>query len=74
MSDRLRITPITFKPVGSHMWTGTSGGWLYCISSRPSGYVAGCAGATIYDGPCLAAAQIAVQVHHRTAVLGLIDG
>jgi hypothetical protein len=70
----VKVFPILFKPVGSHMWTGTGGGWLYCIGSGPLGYHAGSSGAKIYEGPCFAAAEIAVQVYHRKAVLGLIDG
>ena len=71
-----RVKPIIFEPYGTHIWTGVAGGWLYCIKRSvdqvADQYIATKSGLTVYNGPCLAAAQIAAQRHHRQAVIDLL--
>ena len=73
----IRVRPLAFKPVGSHMHTATGGGWLYIVSSEiaaPGRYRATVAGDTILARGCLTACQMAAQRRHREAVLSLLDG
>ena len=63
--------PLTFKPVGTHLWTATGAGWLYTISLSGGVYRAARGGVEVHEGPCLAPAEIACQTHCRAAVLAL---